>query len=241
MPRKYNLECVVIKNVKYQDSDRIYTLYSKELGKISATAKGVRKISSRRNGTLDTLNYVQANISESSKGFRYINEVAPKDSFSVLKDDLSYSKQGYYVIELIHRLIEDEEPSEEIFDLLVKTLKLLSDSKIENEIILSFFELRLLKLLGYALTFDSFVSCKKEFSRNCGVYRVNLALGGLICDDCKNGLLIPAKDAIFLNSLEKGKLLKNTTVSKETLNLIKVFIQNVLESDFQTVKAFGPI
>ena len=241
MPKKYNSECIVIKNINYQDADRIYTLYSREKGKISATAKGVRKISSRRNGVLDTLNYVNVSISESTNGFKYINEVVHKESFSALKDKLDYSKKGYYVLELIHRLIEDEEPNEEIFDLIVKTLKLLNEAKMPKEIVLSFFELRLLKLLGYALTFGSCVSCKREFSNEWKEYRINLALGGLICDRCRNGLLIPANDAIFLNSLEKGKLLKGATVSKETLNLIKVFIQGVLEDDFRTVRAFGPI
>ncbi len=73
--KKYNVRAVVLKSLKYRDSDKIFTLLSKEKGKISAIGRGVRKISSRRNGNLDTLNLISANIHEDRVGFKSIEEV----------------------------------------------------------------------------------------------------------------------------------------------------------------------
>ena len=60
--KKYNTKAIVLKSVKYKDADKIFTLFTKEYGKISAIGRGVRKINSRRSGNLDTLNYVSVGI-----------------------------------------------------------------------------------------------------------------------------------------------------------------------------------
>ena len=78
--KKYNLRAVVIKSIKYKDADKIFTQFSKEMGKISANARGVRKISSRRAGNLDTLNLVSVAIRTSDNGFNDIEEVKTLES-----------------------------------------------------------------------------------------------------------------------------------------------------------------
>ena len=82
--KKVNTVAVVLKSINYRDSDKIYTLLSKDLGKIPAIARGVRKISSRRAGNLDTLNLVKVGLSEGLGGMRQIDEVSGLNSFTIL-------------------------------------------------------------------------------------------------------------------------------------------------------------
>ena len=72
------LEAIVLKNRKHGEADKIFTLYSKKKGKITAIAKGVRKVSSRRGGNLDTLNHVVLGVNEGKGDFKYITEVQSK-------------------------------------------------------------------------------------------------------------------------------------------------------------------
>jgi recombinational DNA repair protein (RecF pathway) len=54
--KKYNTKAIVLKSVKYKDADKIFTLFTKEYGKISMEES--RKINSSRSGNLILLNYV---------------------------------------------------------------------------------------------------------------------------------------------------------------------------------------
>lgn len=237
--RNFTTECIVLKNINYKEADKIFTLYSRDRGKITAVAKGIRKISSRRKGIIDTFNHIKVSITESSNSFDYLTEVVPVTTFNYLKANLEYSVLGYYILELCERLTENNDPNENIFELLLKTLRLLETQLLDPKIVVSYFEVSLVRSLGYELKFDSCVTCRKAFSLDWGTYRINLALGGLACDDCKNGLPISQQDAHFLHLLQKGKLGKDLTVSSDTLNLIKVFIRSILEDTFKTSKAFG--
>ena len=149
--KKYNTKAVVLKNINYKDKDRIYTLFTRRYGKISALARGVRKISSRRSGNLDTLNFINVKITENQKGFRNIDEVETIKSYKSIKDNLNLSKNAYYITELLFKALEEDEEAHDIFDFLIKVLNLFEENKIKPEILVCFFELKFLELLGYKI------------------------------------------------------------------------------------------
>ena len=53
MPRVYRCEAVVLRQRRLGEADRILTLYTPQLGKLDAVAKGVRKQTSRKAGHLE--------------------------------------------------------------------------------------------------------------------------------------------------------------------------------------------
>jgi DNA repair protein RecO (recombination protein O) len=147
--RNYNIEGIVLKGISYKDSDKIYSILAKGMGRISVLAKGVRKISSRRGGNLDTLNLISAKISESSKGFIRIEEVKTLNSFRDIKKSYELSCLAYYLVELVYRNIEEGDSVDKIFDKLAICLKALSNPKVSPGLIVNHFELEFLKILGY--------------------------------------------------------------------------------------------
>lgn len=147
--RNYNITGVILKSSNIKDSDKIYCILSKESGKIFVLGKGVRKISSRRAGNLDTVNLVSAKISENSKGFKQIEEVKTINSFREIKKSYDLSCKAYYMAELIYRNIEEGEVVEKILEKFVSCLKALSGNKVSSSLIVNHFELEFLKLLGY--------------------------------------------------------------------------------------------
>jgi DNA repair protein RecO (recombination protein O) len=149
-----NFEAIVLKRTNFGDADRIYTLLTKESGKVSAVAKGVRKITSRRSGNLDTLNHISVSLSENTSGFKTITEVKTINSFKNLKSFLDRSLVGYYFAELVYKSVEENSESLEIFELLRKYLEKLDDGKLKIRFVTNKFEFLLMKTIGYEMSLD---------------------------------------------------------------------------------------
>ena len=148
--KKYNTEAIILKSRGYKDADKIYTFLTPEYGKISALARGVRKITSRRAGNLDSLNMVKVKITESGKGFMHIDEVQTLDSFTPLKQDLENVVKAFYLLELVDRTIEEGNKDEMVFYLLWRVLDMLNKNTHPRDILVFYFELNFLRLLGYS-------------------------------------------------------------------------------------------
>jgi DNA repair protein RecO len=147
--KKYTTEAIVLKSINYKDADRIYTLLTRDHGKISALARGVRKISSRRSGNLDSLNHVSIKLTERSNGFRNIDEVKTLRSHMKMKDDYSKLTSAYYLSELVHKAVEEDSSVAEIYALLLASLGFLDGDVHLPKLITARFEVLLLKFLGY--------------------------------------------------------------------------------------------
>lgn len=177
-----NFDAVVLKSINYKDSDKIYTFLVRGLGKISAKARGVRKINSKRLSTLDTLNFIKVGLVGESE-IRTITEVKLIYSFSNLKNNLDKLKTAYYFLEIVNRLLHESPEYDAIFELLIKCLKRLdeksfSDSRVEN-----YFEINLLNILGYSIETSQCVECGNNNFYDFKFY-FDYEKGGLVCFNC---------------------------------------------------------
>ncbi len=149
---KKKTEAIVLKHSNYSDLDQIYTLFTKDFGVIRARAFGVRKITSKRIGNLDTLNIVSISYFEKN-GFNTVDEVLILDTFAEIKSNQDKIFKSYYLIELILKSLQEDHPEPVIYALFKKML--LGVAKYEDfDVYISFFEIRLLTELGYDLPLD---------------------------------------------------------------------------------------
>ena len=215
--KKINTVAVVLKSINYKDSDKIYTLLTKDLGKISAIARGVRKISSRRAGNLDKLNLVKVGLSEGLGGMRQIDEVSGLNSFRGLKNNYGLSTKCSYVIELLHKTTEEGGNAEDAFELLVKFLKIASRFQENIDLAVRFFEIHYLELMGYGLNTTTCIKCKKNLDSLEGDFYLDISHGGFICSNCPHtGLKFSPEVVKTLRDLSQNKLSRvNEQVMKE--------------------------
>ncbi|OGM74442.1 DNA repair protein RecO [Candidatus Woesebacteria bacterium RIFOXYB1_FULL_38_16] len=143
----YKGEAIVLSRKDFSEADRILTVYSKEFGKLSLLAKGIKRPKSRKRGNLEVFSQIKF-LAAKTKGLGILVEVALIESFSYLRKDLKRMALAYYVIEVIGRITNYEERNERLYELLVKYF-----GKIENEEGLlklrESFIFDLLTLLGY--------------------------------------------------------------------------------------------
>jgi len=219
--KKVNTVAVVLKSINYRDSDKIYTLLSKDLGKIPAVARGVRKISSRRAGNLDTLNLVKVGLSESLSGMRQIDEVSGLNSFRRLKSDYVLTIQCSYVVELLHKTTEEGGNAEPAFELLVKFLKIASKFPENIDLAVRFFEIHYLGLMGYGLNTETCLKCKKDLVEKGPLLYLDTEHGGFICGDCSHhGLSFSTQTVAKLRELTGNKLSKTGEKTLKDLSII---------------------
>src|SRR3989344_6063863 len=114
-------EALVLKTRNYKEADKILTIFSRREGKMSVLAKGLRKIKSKRAGSLDVLNLVKMGIVD-SKAIPVVTETALLDSFKAVKRNLDNLKLGYVIVELLDKLTSFGEGNTKIFELTIESL-----------------------------------------------------------------------------------------------------------------------
>lgn len=97
------------------EADRIVTLLTRELGLVRVLAKGVRKIPSRRGGSVEPLTQVVALLS-GAPGRRYLAAVEPLNQYSQLYQSGSAIRQAQALNTLIVKLLEEDTPYQQLFD-----------------------------------------------------------------------------------------------------------------------------
>lgn len=137
-------EGIILKEADLNEVDRLLTIYTKELGKINVSAKGVKKIESKLRYSIEPISYVRLILVE-GKNFLILKDAVLKDQFLKVKKDLEKIKIIKEMIDFIDEAIIGEEKDKEIWKLILLTFK----DKILTKKSLSDFKKKLIKLLGY--------------------------------------------------------------------------------------------
>tara|TARA_B100000029_G_scaffold504083_1_gene582281 strand:- start:80 stop:835 length:756 start_codon:yes stop_codon:yes gene_type:complete len=210
MTKNYFATGIISKSSNFGEADSIFHLITKEYGLVKAVAKSVRKPKSKLKGHLQTLNHVNAYLRK-GKNLDLIIQVESVTTFKSIKKNLNFIAQACYMTELTESVISEDQPSPELFNLLVSSLKFLETSK--NRILLIHcFEFQLLALSGFKLMFLECVNCQKEISKNSHVF--SPAQGGVLCPNCKK-----SENTKLINlSFTTLKILRN--MSRENFSLL---------------------
>ena len=178
--RTYRCEALVLSSLVLGEADLLVTLYTKEVGKLRATARGVRKPTSKMVGHLEPLTHVELALAR-GKTLDVISQAQVLQSFSDLKDRLEGVSSGIYLAELVEGFGAEGSSNPEIYSLLVETLRDL-DHNHNGELALRYFELQLLKSSGFAPEIYRCVQCRRELV--AGQHLFSPDLGGTLCDQC---------------------------------------------------------
>lgn len=112
MLRSQILEAIVLKTYDVGEADRYCILFTKERGRIAARAYGVRKLSSRKGGSLIPFTRASVEVRESESGLTVTAATALGDRGVLDLQGFSAAVQGF---EMLLRLTQDEEPLPSVF------------------------------------------------------------------------------------------------------------------------------
>jgi DNA repair protein RecO (recombination protein O) len=145
--RHIRTEAIIIKRKDFGEADRMLTVFTKDQGKITIKARGIRKIPSRRSPHVELLNNSLLTLYK-GKYVPTLVEANTLDDFYAIKQDLNKVGFAYHICELVDGLCAENEENEHVFHLLKHVLRRMTQ---EDEIVEAIheFEIELLTLLGF--------------------------------------------------------------------------------------------
>ena len=112
MPRNrtYSTEAIVLRQTALGEADRVLTLFTPDLGKLGAVAKGVRRPVSRTGGHLELLNRVRVTLAQ-GRTLDVVTDAQATQSFAGLRSRLQSISRAMYAAELVDRFCIDRSPN----------------------------------------------------------------------------------------------------------------------------------
>lgn len=178
--RSIRAEAVVLRHSEMGEADRLLWLYTQQLGKVRAIAKGIRKIRSRKAGHLEPFTHVRLQFARGRDLF-IITQAETIDSFLMLRENLTLLGHAAYVIELLDRFTYDEDENPGLFRLIVNTLTRLN-AGLDFRTTVHYYEIRLLDLLGYRPHLFKCAHCEAEIKPEDQFFSAEQ--GGVLCPRC---------------------------------------------------------
>src|SRR5919199_4375905 len=115
---------LVVRTTDWSETSRIATLWTRELGKVRALAKGGRRLRSSFESALDLLTVCSIVLLRKSSGsLDLLTEAQVVRRFPRLRQDLGALYAAYYVAELLADWTEEYDPHPALFDAARDTLR----------------------------------------------------------------------------------------------------------------------
>ena len=171
---------IVLRAVDYKDNDKILTLFSLERGVISSAIRGVKKPKAKLKFAAQPFCFCEY-VFNVKGDKRSVISADIIESFYPLREDVLKFYAGAVGLEFVLDFVQEEQPSGEMFLLLMEFLKNLCYTDVKPRIALAGFLFGALAYTGYELSVDGCIKCR-EAIKNRAFFDFNL--GASVCEDC---------------------------------------------------------
>ncbi len=248
--REYNVTAIILRSREYGEGNRLFSLLTREFGKLIVVARGVQKPKSKLGPLLQIFALVDIRL-VAGKRFDIIAGVSMLNAHYALRNDITAFAYASYFSELFDASLEEKQEHPELFDLMYYILDKLTKENNNNEMLARFVELKLCHELGYAPCLDTCIHCGTPIAVNInGVLTLpdwvafSGENGGTVCPECSTGeswlKKVPAGALQIANILyEYGPdAMKDKKISKrlreELTALTKDYIELKLEGKIKS-------
>jgi len=209
----YRTRGIIFKKEDRAEADQLFTIYTKDFGKLEILGKGIRKISSKlRSGAeifyLSEIEFIQG------RTYKTLTDAILIEKFENLRKNLKRLNIAYKISEVLDNLVSGQEADEKIWYFLLKVFNTLNNWKIENlklKIIYYYFFWNLISILGYKPELYQCPLCQKKLKPEKLYFSEKE--GGIVCQNCSQSL-------------------KSTfEVKPETIKILRI----ILEKDWETL------
>jgi len=196
---------IVLKSFPYGDTSKIARCYTRDFGKLSIIAKGIKTSKTLQSGYLEPMNCLSLNFYYNPK--RQL-QIFSKAEFSQpllsLKHDVKKLSYGFAVVELVDRTVTGEEPHADLFHFTEDVLEAMDKSEGHLNRLFWFFEIKLLSLLGFRPHLSKCPHCQGSMESAF----FSLGYGELLCGNCSagTGMQLSQQSVAVLKALKNGSL-----------------------------------
>jgi DNA repair protein RecO (recombination protein O) len=176
---------IVLRTIEFSETSLIVTLLTRDLGRISAIAKGARRPKGPFEGALDLLAVCRVVVlRKASDNLDILTEAKLHRRFRGGERSLDRLYGGYYVAEMLRLLTENHDPHQDVYDLTIRTLDQIDGSGNVAMALLAF-DAQILRMLGHAPGTDRCTDCGGDVAASLRM-TFSLLAGGIVCQKCKS-------------------------------------------------------
>ena len=147
--RQIRVKGIIIKETPYKDNDKILTILTDEIGKISCMAKGAKKSNSPILACSQYLVYSEF-ILYKSNNFYYINSAEILSTFYNIRIDFDKLENSFELTRLINMVVLEDENTANILKLFLNTIYLIEKGTKDYALLKSVFKIKLFAMIGFA-------------------------------------------------------------------------------------------
>lgn len=177
----HKTEAIILRRMDFRETSLIVDFYTRDFGKMSGILKGIRLEPNKFASTVEISSHNDIVFYKKINTTLYLVSACDlRDKFFNLRSSIIKTGISSFMMELVSAVMQPEDKNEEIFDLLLNSLRELEKTN-NPEKIATIFKIKMLALSGFKPHFDSCVSCS---DRIMGQSKFSLSRGGLLCPKC---------------------------------------------------------
>lgn len=220
----YKYQGIILSKFDAAEVDRIYSIYTREAGKIKVLGKGVRNPNAKLAGQLESVTHGEIFVAK-TKGRGKITGAIAINNFPAVKSNFQALSRVFYIFGILEKMISAEEKDEGIFNLLVGYLEVMEklyssggkeETKNKADILTGGFLFKFLDYMGYKIDAQRCIRCQNKLKDSKNYF--DAQSGGFICEECRKN---------------NGKGIKSTSGA---IKIIRLYLKNNIEN-FTKIKA----
>lgn len=234
---------IIISENNFGDSDKMLTMLTPGLGKISCVAKGARRTKSALLAGTQLLCFGEYLMYKGANTYN-INSCETIEVFYNIRTDLDKLKYAVHITKIIRDVTEENQNCYKILQLFLNTLYVISETDKNLSLILCIFKLRLLSILGFTPRINQCVNCGEKDN----VMYFSIKDNGFKCEACsrqdKGSIKIneSTQNAIKYIITAPAKKLYSFNLKDESLKeleiVTKLYFNEKLEKEYKLEELF---
>ncbi|MFC1479836.1 DNA repair protein RecO [Candidatus Omnitrophota bacterium] len=227
-----NAEGIILRKYCLRETSYILVVFTKEFGKIRGVIKGVRAPYPQFAGNFEIFTQCQLLFYRKKKtSMDLITQCEMLDYFLPARKDIERLTYANYFIELVNIVTTDYNANDELYQTLLKSLRMLEGTSSAKRVG-RIFELKLLGAMGLSPQMHECVECGSDIGQRG---RFSVLGGGMLCERCvhrdKEALRVSLGTVNFMRKIQTSELEKTSRikvskkVGKETEETLKRFLR----------------
>lgn len=232
----YKTNGVFLKKIDKGEADQLFTIYTKDFGRVEVCAKGIRKMTSKLRSQARLLSLSEIEFIQGKAG-KTLTDSCIAEKFETIGGNLEKTETAGNITSLLDLTLKGQEKDERIWQKLLEALGFLKTAKAgEAGIVYHHFFWGFMACLGYRPQFEVCCFCKKKPAGS--VLYFMPSEGGVSCGSCRShkepGCLIDQGILKILRlfqtkNLEAASMIKLTPRQEDALKQVSVsFLSTIL-------------
>src|SRR3989338_2789492 len=185
MALQHKTQGFVFKKSDVLEADRVFSVFTRDFGRLEILGKAIRKINSKLRGNIEIFSFSEIEFIE-GKSRKILTDTLFVKKFKNIASGPEKLRLAYAATDILDNFIKGQEKDEKIWNLVTNFFEKLENCKLpitSHQLIYSYFFWNFISILGYAPELSHCVLCRQKLNPYT-LYFSNQECG-IVCKSCR--------------------------------------------------------